>query len=222
MSSGCAKTAMEVVIQHKQFELIMHPVFQRLIKVKWAQFAKKGAWSQVIVSLVFVILWTMLGVLTPNKESELYFPITQKWWRVVLGVMAVLLTFNEIRRELVEYYLSKKEHRLWIKWREDEIQRDLQFCHPRWPGERVYLMQEIDTLKQQEPSYFIDLWNYFDWLAYFMISLCIITHFLAVFRQFPMALIVHVNIFSATLVLLWIRMLKYARAYFNKIGRAHV
>ena len=213
MSSGCAKTAMEVVIQHKQFELIMHPVFQRLIKVKWARFAKKGAWSQVIVSLVFVIIWTLLGVLTPNKASELYSPIDQKWWRVVLGVIAVLLTFNEIRREVVEFYFSKKEHRLWIKWREDEIQRDLQYCHPRWPGERLYLMQEIDELRQQEPSYFTDLWNYFDWLVYFMILTTIVTHFLAVFYQYAMSMIVHVNIFSATLILLWIRMLKYARAF---------
>jgi len=213
MSSGCAKTALEVIVQLKQFELIMHPVIQRLIAVKWNYFGKRGAWLQVITNLFFVILWTVLGITTPYKANEIFNPIEKKWWRVVLGAIAVLMTLNFIRQEIMEYFASKKEHRLWVKWREEELRRDLEFCHPRWPGERLYLMQEMDSLHHQEPSYLKDAWNFFDWLAYFMIQASVATLLIAYLHGNQMALTIHVNILSATLVVLWIRLMKYARAF---------
>ena len=213
MSSGCAKTALEVVVKHKQFDLIMHPVFQRLITVKWNYFGRRGAWFQAFVSLLFVVVWTVLGVTMPRKTSELYAPLKTASWRIALGALGVLMTLNEIRRELAEYVYSKREHNRWMKWRERELQRDLENCHPRWPGERVYLMQEIDSLHHQGPSYFNDAWNIADWLAYFMILASIATHLMAYFSNNSMAMVVHVNIFSATLIVLWIRLMKFARAF---------
>ena len=213
MSSGCAKTALEVIVQHKQFDLIMHPVIQRLIAVKWKYFGKRGAWIQVITNLFFVTLWTVLGVTSPSKARDFFDPIEKKWWRVVLGVIAILMTFNLIRQEFMEYFASKREHRLWVKWREDELRNDLEFCHPRWPGERMYLMQEIDSLRHQEPSYLKDAWNFIDWLAYSMIIASLAALCTAYLRDDHMALSAYINILSATLVVLWIRLMKYARAF---------
>lgn len=213
LSSGCAKTALEVIVQLKQFDLIMHPVIQRLIAVKWNYFGKRGAWWQVITNLFFVILWTVLGVTTPYKANELFDPIGKKWWRVVIGSLALLMTLNFIRQEVMEYFASKREHKLWVKWREDELRGDLEFCHPRWPGERLYLMQEIDSLRHQEPSYLKDAWNFVDWLSYVLIVASIATLFIAYVFDDPMALSVHVNILSATLIVLWTRLMKYARAF---------
>lgn len=213
MSSGCAKTALEVIVQLKQFDLIMHPVIQRLIAVKWNYFGKRGAWIQVITNLFFVTVWTVLGITLPNKADELFNPIEKKWWRLVLSIIAVLMTFNSIRQEVMEYFSSKREHRLWLKWREEQLRSDLEFCHPRWPGERLYLMQEIDSLQHQEPSYLKDAWNFVDWLAYFMILASIATKLIAYFHGDPLALITHVNVLSATLVVLWVRLMKYARAF---------
>lgn len=213
MSSGCAKTALEVIVQHKQFDLIMHPVIQRLIAVKWNYFGKRGAWIQVITNLFFVMLWTVLGVTSPSKANEFFHPIEKKWWRIVLGILAVLMTLNFIRQEIMEYFASKREHRLWVKWKEDELRNDLEFCHPRWPGERLYLMQEIDSLHHQEPSYLKDAWNFIDWLAYFMIVASISTLLVAYLYDDQMALSIYMNILSGTLVVLWIRLMKYARAF---------
>ena len=213
LSSGCAKTALEVIVQLKQFDLIMHPVIQRLIAVKWNYFGKRGAWWQVITNLFFVILWTVLGVTTPYKANELFDPIEKKWWRVVIGSLALLMTLNFIRQEVMEYFASKREHKIWVKWREDELRGDLEFCHPRWPGERLYLMQEIDSLRHQEPSYLKDAWNFVDWLSYVLIVASIATLFIAYVFEDPMALSVHVNILSATLIVLWTRLMKYARAF---------
>lgn len=217
MSNGCAKTALEVIVQYKQFDLIMHPVIQRLIAVKWNYFGKRGAWVQVITNLFFVILWTVLGVTSPYKANEFFYPMENKWWRVVLGIIAILMTLNLIRQEVMEYFASKREHRLWVKWREDELRNDLEFCHPRWPGERMYLMQEIDSLRHQAPSYLKDAWNFIDWLAYVMILASLSTLLVAYFRDDQMVLSVYRNILSATLVVLWVRLMKYARV-FTAIG----
>ena len=156
------KTALEVIVQLKQFNLIMHPVIQKFNAVKWNYFGKRGAWWQVITNLFFVILWTVLGVTTPYKANELFDPIEKKWWRVVIGSLALLITLNFIRQEVMEYFASNREHKPWVKWREDELRGDLEFCHPRWPVERLYLMQEIDSLRHQEPSYLKDAWNFVD------------------------------------------------------------
>ena len=213
MSSGCAKTALEVVVHHKQFDLIMHPVFQRLITVKWDYFGRRGAWFQAFISFLFVLVWTILGVTLPREPSEFYSPLSATSWRLALGILGVLMTCNEIKRELAEYLSSRREFHHWMKWREREIQRDLEYCHPRWPGERRYLMQEIDALHQQSPSYFKDAWNIVDWLAYSLIMATIGTHLLAWFLNSSAAMDVHINIFSATLITIWIRLLKFARAF---------
>ncbi|EDO49167.1 predicted protein, partial [Nematostella vectensis] len=210
---GWPQTALEVVVLHKQFDLIMHPVYQRLLKVKWQSFGKRGAWFQAISSLIYVILWTVIGITKADKPSEYYQPISEKWWRIGLYVFAVLMTFNEIRREISDILFSKKEHRLWMKWRETELQRDLKYCHPRWPGERIYLMQEIDFLHQQEPSYFNDAWNVFDWLTYCMVMASLVTHGVSVLIDHMMVHNAHINIMSATLICIWIRLLKTFRAF---------
>lgn len=74
-------------------------------------------------------------------------------------------------------------------------------------------MQEMDSLHHQEPSYLKDAWNFFDWLAYFMIQASVATLLIAYLHGNQMALTIHVNILSATLVVLWIRLMKYARAF---------
>lgn len=205
---------MEVVVLHKQFDLIMHPVFQRLIKVKWEHFGKRGAWLQSLVGVVFVILWTIFGVTTAGYGTyDYYTQINKSWWRIVIASAAILMTLNEIRRELFEYYFSKKEHRRWKRWREAELYKDLEYCHPRWPGERLYLMQEIDILRQQEPTYFKDAWNIFDWISYFMVLASIITHLVAVLTDSSAVSKVHTNLMSATVICLWIRLLKIFRAF---------
>lgn len=208
---------MEVVVLHKQFDLIMHPIFQRLIKVKWQHFGKKGAWVQLIMGFVFVTLWTVFGVTTSVDGSHNYTPIHENWWRVLVGGLAFLLYVNEIRRELTEYFFSKKEHRRWTRWRESELKRDLAYCHPRWPGERLYLMQEIDTLKNLEPSYFKDAWNIFDWITYSILMASVITHVISALTTYRPADKLHTNLMSATVIFLWIRLLKTCRP-FRAIG----
>ena len=46
----------------------------------------------------------------------------------------------------------------WVKWRTNELEEDMKFCHPRWPEEKVFLLSEKKALEDQSPKYFSDSW----------------------------------------------------------------
>lgn len=213
LSSGDAKTPLEVVVEHKQFDLIMHPVFQRLIKVKWMYFGRSGTWIQMIMNVGFVLVWTILAICLPSNTADHYTPVSKNWWRIGLEGLAVLLTLVEIYVELKEFSKSKKEHHKWLEWREKQLISDLDYCHPRWPEERKYIKQEMTALHSQDVSYFHDSWNYFDWVTYAMIGITILTHIIKVTDASPTTAKVNRRVLAATIVFIWLRLMKTARAF---------
>jgi len=46
-----------------------------------------------------------------------------------------------LHQELYEWRCSIREHNRWQIWRSSELQKDLMYCHPRWPEERKYILQ---------------------------------------------------------------------------------
>lgn len=200
-------------MEHKQFDLIMHPVFQRLIKVKWDYFGRSGTWIQMIMNVGFVLVWTVLAVTLPGNTAAHYQPISRNWWRLGLEGIAVILTLVEIYVEMKEFAKSKKEHQKWLEWREKQLTNDLEYCHPRWPGEHKYISQERTSLHSQNVSYFHDNWNYFDWVTYAMIGATMFTHVIKVSEGSATTAKIHRRILAATIIFIWLRLMKTARAF---------
>ncbi len=79
----------------------------RLVKEKWKQFGKKRCWIDFLSTIVYLVVWNLIGVLVPFDQRYKYtFP--QDGWRVFLFVsgfagMAALLyiEFKDL------YYISK-------------------------------------------------------------------------------------------------------------------
>ena len=100
-----ARTPLEEAVYYKQMDLIMHPVFKRLIQVKWEYFAMRGSIFQVFVQLLFCMLWTTLGVSLPRTSLlswSYYNPPSSYWWRIVLESFAVTTTALFIWQEIDE------------------------------------------------------------------------------------------------------------------------
>jgi len=136
----------------------MHPIFQRLIDVKWRYF-RLEAWLDILPNVLMAIFYTILACSVPQEVNKFYSPLTKNWWKIVIEVVFVVITFNEIRKEVKEYYRSKKQSNKFIKWRKTEVERDLAFCHPRWPQERTFVEQEMRRIKQDKENkrtYFSD------------------------------------------------------------------
>ncbi|KAM9308458.1 uncharacterized protein PAF06_012666 [Gastrophryne carolinensis] len=209
-----AKSPLEVIVQSRQLDIIMHPVIQKLIEVKWKFFGRKKIAIALSVNLVFILSWTALGIASslPRTEDAPYkFP--EDTWRIILIVIAVGLMVYQIAEEFKEIFQSRKKLRLWKEWREKELEKDLKFCHPRWPEEKEYLLKSMEDLKQSQLSYFKDFWNVFDWIVYFLLSAVIFTHIADLVVQNNSALHVsHVRVFSVTIIFLWLRVMKHARA----------
>ena len=70
----------------------MHPVFQKLLDVKWKLFGKWGTFQFVAINLLYTLIWTVLGILLPREGENYYTPLSSNWWRLLLEIIGVLLT----------------------------------------------------------------------------------------------------------------------------------
>ncbi|XP_071835880.1 uncharacterized protein [Apostichopus japonicus] len=200
------KTAMSVIVQFNQLELIMHPVIQRLIDIKWRKFGKWGICKQVVLNLIFIFLWTGLAV---SLDSDL----RKDYFKLAISCVAVLLTISQIYLELLEFYNSKKQFKKWKEWRTNEVEKDMKFCHPRWPQEESYLLQEIKNINQQSPRYFSEFWNYFDWFIYLsLMGLAVVTTVLTFVPSLLVSRIVK-NVASIVIIFVWLRSMKVMRGF---------
>lgn len=214
-SKTSAPSPLQAASQSNCLELIMHPIFQRLIDVKWRYF-RLEAWLDILPNVLMAILYTILACSVPQDVKEFYSPLSKNWWKVVIEMVFLVITLNEIRKEVKEYYRSKKQSRKFIKWRKKEVERDLAFCHPRWPQERTFVEQEMRRIKQNKgnkQTYFSDAWNYIDWITYAMLMVVIILHMINLWVDDHLYNDVFIRILSSSVIPVWVRLLKYARPF---------
>lgn len=209
---GFPQSPMQVLVRFRRYDLIEHPAFLQLIKIKWEDYAMLRAVGNFFVNFFFVILWTLQGVLV-EYDVRYRYDLPEQWWRIVLFVMALLLTAWQLKDELSEYINSKTIHNLWREWRDKELDRDLCFAHPRWPEEERYLLDEKKTLDEQRPQYLNDLWNIFDWVVYTLLLFCIITHLVDIGYHNNTISRLHIRVMAITIILIWVRLLKNLRAF---------
>ncbi|KAM4688899.1 uncharacterized protein O3C94_006999 [Discoglossus pictus] len=209
-----AKTPLEVIVQSRQLDIIMHPVIQKLIEVKWNAFGRKNIAIMLTLNLLFITSWTALGIassLTRTEQEPYVFPVDS--WRIIVIIIALGLTFYQIAEEFKEFFQSKKKMQLWKDWRKKELEKDLKYCHPMWPEEKEYIQKGIEDVQGMQPAYFRDFWNVFDWIVYFLLFAVILTHIAdIVVRDNKNLHVSHVRVFAVTIVFLWLRLMKHARA----------
>ena len=186
---------------------------QRLTEVKWNWFGKMGACFHFLANLIFCIVWTALICTLPNDVRKLHSTGSQEVYRIVLDVFVVVVLFYWILNEALEYRNSLRERDAFVRWREEELMRDLKYCHPRWPEERAYIEREIAELAEQKPSYLVDWWNYFDWFTYAFIVATMICHIVTVVARSERAFYAEKTTGSVMLILQWTRLLKFVRAF---------
>ncbi len=208
-----AKSCLKVAVEEKQFAIIMHPVMQRLTETKWKMFGKSRACMDLVLNMFFCIVWTVLMCSIPPDFKNLYSPMPQQSYRIVLEVIAVFSVVYWFAAEVREYRMSLRERNAYLSWRENEITRDIDYSHPRWPEERRYLQREISELEEVKPSYFVDWWNWFDILTYGFIIATIISHIVSLQTATERSIDTEKAIGSMMLIMQWARLMKFVRAF---------
>jgi len=245
-ASSLAKTPLEAIVLYKQLDLILHPVIIRLIDVTWNSYGRKAAWINLLINILYVLIWTVFAVISPWYLRPVYsFP--KDTAKLIFLIAGFIFTIYFVIDEVREIMKSRKKFKEWKRWRISEIKRDFKLCHPKWPDEADYLKEEINSIENSVSSYFQDMWNYFDWIVYSLSFLVLITHIIDAARPFRVPICCspalgcetpadtyacdeedsYVNnqsltvwnnrIFAITIICMWLRLMKYARA-FRQLG----
>ncbi|XP_027131299.1 transient receptor potential channel pyrexia isoform X1 [Larimichthys crocea] len=205
---------LEVVVQQGKLDLIMNPVFLKLIEIKWKLYGRLGAWLLLILNFLFNVSWTTVAIsVSIHRDSLDRYVLPQDWWRVLLVVLALLLTLEEVLREVQDIKRSKRKLRLWQQWAERRLHDDLCCLHPMWPQDRVYLLDQNKQIHRIRGSYTRDLWNVFDWLVYSLLTAAFSVHVVDVFHPSVGLHAASLRLFSVTVIFLWLRLMKHVRAF---------
>lgn len=95
----------------------------------------------------------------------------------------------------------------------DDLSRDLQYCHPRWPQERTYLEAEIKAVENPPILASSDYWFYYDWVALTLILATISSQLAFIIIKSDSSYRVYARFACALLLILWIRIMKSARPF---------
>ncbi|KAK2824751.1 hypothetical protein Q5P01_021926 [Channa striata] len=205
---------LQVVVQNRKLDLIMHPVFLKLIQVKWKLYGRFGAWFLLILNFLFIVSWTTVAIsVSVRRDSPYRYVLPQDWWRVLLVVLALLLTLEEVVREVQDIKRSRRKLHLWQQWAEHCLQDDLHCSHPMWPQERIFLLDQNKQIRRIRGSYSRDLWNVFDWLVYSLLTVSFSVHMADVVSPSTCLYTVSLRLFSVTIIVLWLRLMKHVRAF---------
>ncbi|XP_046853071.1 transient receptor potential cation channel subfamily V member 3-like [Xenia sp. Carnegie-2017] len=212
-TSSPALTPLEVATKSNRLDIIMHPVIRRLISVKWRVFGKLGGIGALLLNLLYATLWTVLAVTIPTKDKDAYLPLPEKVWRWIIAVLIAVLTIYEIVQQVSGTLKVQKENSEWRQWRVDDLSRDLQYCHPRWPQERTYLEAEIKAVENPPILASSDYWFYYDWVALTLILATISSQLAFIIIKSDSSYRVYARFACALLLILWIRIMKSARPF---------
>ncbi|XP_063309058.1 transient receptor potential cation channel subfamily A member 1-like [Pelobates fuscus] len=209
-----ARSPLEVIVHSRQLDIIMHPVIQKLIETKWISFGRKNIAIMLSLNLLFILSWTALGIASSlPRTEEVPYKFPEDSWRIIVIFIALGLTLYQIVEEFKEIYQSKIKSKLWKEWRKRELEKDLKFSHPMWPEEKEYLQKGVEDLQGMNTAYLKDFWNVFDWIVYFLLFAVILTHIADIVVKNNSNLHTsHVRVFAVTIIFLWLRLMKHARA----------
>ncbi|XP_022603896.1 transient receptor potential cation channel subfamily A member 1-like [Seriola dumerili] len=211
---GEPTSPLQVVVQEGKLDLILSPVFLKLIQVKWKLYGRLGAWLLLILNFLFNVAWTTVAIsVSIHHDSPDRYVLPQDWWRVLLVVLALLLTLEEVLREVMDILRSRKKLRLWQQWQEHRLHDDLRCSHPMWPQEKVFLLDQQKQIHRMRGSYSRDLWNVFDWLVYSLLTASFSVHLADVIGPSVYLHTTSLRLFSITVIFLWLRLMKHVRAF---------
>eukprot|EP00794_Sanderia_malayensis_P006243 gene6243-6962_t len=159
-----AKTVLEMIVIYKETDLVMHPVIQKMISVKWNLFARKKSLIDLFVNLFYTIIIFVLALLVP-RDGKPYTPLEKKAWRIVLEVIFFGLTIYFVIKAIRTSIKLRNKDLEWRDWTVRNLENQLEHCHPKWPDERKYIENEIERTWKFSGTYSRDLfWDIYELL----------------------------------------------------------
>ncbi|KAK7101068.1 uncharacterized protein [Littorina saxatilis] len=209
---GLCQTPQSVAAEYRQFDIIMHPTMMALLQEKWQKFGRGWAIWRLLDNFLHAQMWTWLGIIESDASSELCG--IDSWWHYLFWIFCLGHTLWHVMAEIQHYRHSRRTNVKWRATRKQAIRQDLKFCHPRWPEERAYLESELAALKRRtKVKYFTDMWNFVNWTSYVWLALSAVTRVYVSVAVTPFALTTHIQVMTVGIILVWLRLMQYLRAF---------
>ena len=90
------RSPLEMAVITRKFEVVTHPVMQRLIYNKWMQYGRLSTVIDLLFHVVYGILWTTTCMSTPGTGKVLYKPFDARIWLKIMGLVLAVMTFYDI------------------------------------------------------------------------------------------------------------------------------
>ena len=112
----------------------------------------------------------------------------------------------------MEDQIIKRRRNAYQAWHVGQMERDLKFCHPRWPEEKRHITESIDTANSRKQSKcYSNPWNCFDWFVYALIFIVMATRILAAILEDDAVRYFHIRIFCVVQIFIWLRVVRRLR-----------
>lgn len=90
------RTPLEMAVITRKYDVVNHPVMQRLVHNKWVQYGRLSTLIDLLFHIAYGILWTAGCMTTPSTGKALYEPFEDRLWLKIMGLILGIMTLYDI------------------------------------------------------------------------------------------------------------------------------
>lgn len=204
-----AKSTLDVIAMYSDFNLVMHPVVQTSIDVKWKAFGRKDTIRKLIISILYCVCWVAAQFIL-HDTNERHSDWSEYGWGLFVEIPIVLFAIYFLVKDITHMLQTVRRHDHWMEWKLNQTIAQYVYCHPGWPSERQAVRNEenmIKTLKSFASR------NVF-WFAYECLNMVILSSVIIirvlhlVYIEVQIIATVHHLLFSINMACAFIRIIK--------------
>lgn len=95
------RTPLEMAVIARKFDVVNHPVMQRLVHNKWIQYGRLSTFIDLLFHIVYGILWTTGCMSTPSTGKAIFEPFDDRLWLKIMGVILGIMTLYDILAQII-------------------------------------------------------------------------------------------------------------------------
>ncbi|XP_047134098.1 uncharacterized protein LOC100209684 isoform X1 [Hydra vulgaris] len=202
------KVPLEMITIYDEYDLIMHPVIQTMLEVKWKKLGRFITLRQLFILFIYLSCWMVLAYLF-DPSGIYYKPLKVKGWKIILEIIIIAAAVFFFYEDVTRIRETVKAQTAWVEMRRHKLRSKYPYCHPAWPSDRQNVDVEIERL-QGSPSLAKkqQFWIFYEFSMLIIIAAIIITRIIDAYISTKASYLTHKCIFAIGLMISFLRVLK--------------
>ena len=90
------RTPLEMAVITRKYDVVNHPVMQRLVHNKWVQYGRLSTLIDLLFHILYGVLWTTGCMSTPSTGKAIFEPFEDRLWLKIMGLILGIMTLYDI------------------------------------------------------------------------------------------------------------------------------